>query len=80
MFQEREKQDQLHEILSDYSQNGLPPFPPLLLLGRPTFEPEIFDMEPHWSGIVDKETVRVRKSLLLSFFLIIIVIWGCHQI
>ena len=57
VLQDREKTDQLNEILSGYSANGLPSWPPLLALDRVPFDEKVFQLEPHWSCIVDNASV-----------------------
>ena len=59
MLQDREKHEQLHELLTGYSTNGLPPLPELLALGRPTFDESVFQMEAHWSILVDNASVNI---------------------
>ncbi|KAK7487689.1 hypothetical protein BaRGS_00021108, partial [Batillaria attramentaria] len=63
---DREKHEQLHEILSGYSNNGLPPLPELLNLGRPTFDEAAFNMEAHWSILVDNASAVCVPAGLCS--------------
>ncbi|XP_012944341.1 pleckstrin homology domain-containing family G member 5 [Aplysia californica] len=49
---DRERQDQLNEILSRYSSTGLPPLPELLALGKPRFNDAMLDMEDNWRTFV----------------------------
>ena len=68
LLQDREKHEQLHELLTGYSTNGLPPLPELLALGRPTFDESVFQMEAHWSILVDNASVNTPRSLCCSVF------------
>ncbi|XP_025079789.1 pleckstrin homology domain-containing family G member 5-like [Pomacea canaliculata] len=60
--QDREKHEQLHEILCGYSSNGLPPMPELLSLGRPKFDESLFQTEAHWSSVVDNASTLTKRQ------------------
>lgn len=61
-IQTQDKQEQLNEALVEYSRNGLPKIPGLLTLGRPHYCPSAFQLEGHWTDIVDKhETLSKRQ-------------------
>jgi hypothetical protein len=62
-FQDREKQDQLNELLNTYSANGIPPMPDLLTLGQPESNETVFKIEPHWSSIVENASVSLYRSM-----------------
>ena len=66
MLQDREKHEQLQELLTGYSTNGLPPLPELLALGRPTFDESAFRLEAHWSSLVDNASVSTDSPLASS--------------
>ncbi|KAJ8319961.1 hypothetical protein KUTeg_001548 [Tegillarca granosa] len=55
---DREKQEQLSEILNNYSSNGLPPCPE----NWPSYNDEIFEIEPHWSSIVDNASTLTKRQ------------------
>ncbi|XP_048250123.1 pleckstrin homology domain-containing family G member 5-like isoform X2 [Haliotis rufescens] len=59
---DREKLEQLNEILSGYSQNGLPPPPPLLELGKEPIKEEAYVLESHWSAIVDHASQLSKRQ------------------
>ncbi|CAC5372385.1 PLEKHG5 [Mytilus coruscus] len=61
---DREKQDQLNELLNNYSTNGIPHMPELLTLGRETQseKEDIFEMEPHWSSIVENASGLTKRQ------------------
>ncbi|XP_067658142.1 pleckstrin homology domain-containing family G member 5-like isoform X3 [Haliotis asinina] len=59
---DREKLEQLNEILSNYSQNGLPPPPPLLELGKEPIKEEVYVLESHWSAIVDHASQLSKRQ------------------
>ncbi|XP_046562415.1 pleckstrin homology domain-containing family G member 5-like isoform X3 [Haliotis rubra] len=59
---DREKLEQLNEILSNYSQNGLPPPPPLLELGKEPIKEETYVLESHWSAIVDHASQLSKRQ------------------
>lgn len=61
-LRDREKQEQLQEILSGYSQNGLPPLPELLTLGRPTFNEAVFKLEAHWTIFVENVSPLSKRQ------------------
>lgn len=69
LLQDREKQDQLNELLNNYSTNGIPHMPEFLTLGRETQseKEDLFEMEPHWSSIVENASVSltVRQTQLI---------------
>ncbi|KAH9508772.1 Pleckstrin y domain-containing G member 5 [Bulinus truncatus] len=50
---DRERQDQLNEILNRYSSSGLPPLPALLAIDRPNFDESMFALELNWRLLVD---------------------------
>jgi len=52
MLQPQDKHEQLAELLAGYSSNGLPKMPDLLTLGRPHYDPSVFQLERHWIDIV----------------------------
>ena len=62
-FQDREKQDQLNELLNTYSANGIPPMPDLLTLGQPESSETVFTIESHWSSIVENASVSLYISM-----------------
>ncbi|XP_041377532.1 pleckstrin homology domain-containing family G member 5-like isoform X2 [Gigantopelta aegis] len=62
LSKDREKIDQLNEILSGYSLNGLPSCPPLLALDRIPFDEKVFQLEPHWSCIVDNASSLTKRQ------------------
>lgn len=59
---DREKQDQLNELLNTYSANGIPPMPDLLTLGQPESSEAVFDIEPHWSSIVENASGLTKRQ------------------
>ncbi|KAK7093445.1 hypothetical protein V1264_007200 [Littorina saxatilis] len=59
---DREKHEQLQEILGSYSNNGLPPLPELLTFGRPTFDEKVFGLEAHWSILVDNASALTKRQ------------------
>ncbi|RUS79073.1 hypothetical protein EGW08_013159, partial [Elysia chlorotica] len=62
---DRERQDQLNELLGRYSTHGLPPLPELLALGRPKLDDSslvILELEPRWQSIVDSNTNMTKKQ------------------
>lgn len=61
---DREKQDQLNELLNNYSTNGIPHMPELLTLGRETQseKEDMFEMEPHWSSIVENASGLTKRQ------------------
>ncbi|BFZ23935.1 hypothetical protein BsWGS_26973 [Bradybaena similaris] len=59
---DKERQDQLSEILNRYSLHGLPPFPELLSLGRPKFDDTIFELESSWKSIVVSHESLTKKQ------------------
>ncbi|XP_021339321.1 pleckstrin homology domain-containing family G member 5-like isoform X2 [Mizuhopecten yessoensis] len=61
MSKDREKQEQLSDLLNNYSVN-IPPMPDLLTLGRPSFSEEIFEIEPHWSSLVDNASSLTKRQ------------------
>ncbi|GFS12652.1 pleckstrin homology domain-containing family G member 5-like [Elysia marginata] len=64
-FKDRERQDQLTELLGRYSAHGLPPLPELLALGRPKLDDAslmILDLEPHWHSLVDNSANMTKKQ------------------
>lgn len=65
-FQDREKHDQLSDILNNYSSNGIPDMPNLLKLGRPTIQENLFEIEPHWSSVVENASVRIVHTNTLK--------------
>lgn len=59
LFQDREKQEQLNEVLAGYSANGLPGLPDLMRIpGQPVYPTELFELEAHWSSLVTNASVR----------------------
>ncbi|KAL5013543.1 hypothetical protein ScPMuIL_007813 [Solemya velum] len=62
LVRDREKQEQLSELLNTYSANGIPPMPKLLTLGRPEFDNSLFELEPHWSSIVDNASSLTKRQ------------------
>ncbi|CAL1548551.1 unnamed protein product [Lymnaea stagnalis] len=61
-LKDRERQDQLTEILNRYSANGLPALPDLLNILRPQFKEEIFTMELSWHLLVDGDENLTKKQ------------------
>ncbi|XP_056017709.1 pleckstrin homology domain-containing family G member 5-like isoform X4 [Ostrea edulis] len=59
---DREKHDQLSEILNNYSSNGIPPMPDLLNIGRPCIRDNLFEIEPHWSSVVDNASMLTKRQ------------------
>ncbi|CAG2236733.1 PLEKHG5 [Mytilus edulis] len=61
---DREKQDQLNELLNNYSTNGIPHMPEFLTLGRETQseKEDLFEMEPHWSSIVENASGLTKRQ------------------
>uniref|UniRef100_A0A2C9L435 DH domain-containing protein n=1 Tax=Biomphalaria glabrata TaxID=6526 RepID=A0A2C9L435_BIOGL len=59
---DRERQDQLTEILNRFSTNGLPPLPDLLTLDRPHFDESMFIMELNWRLLVDGDESLTKKQ------------------
>ena len=59
---DREKQDQLNELLNTYSANGIPPMPDLLTLGQPESSETVFKIEPHWSSIVENASGLTKRQ------------------
>ncbi|KAL3862736.1 hypothetical protein ACJMK2_008689 [Sinanodonta woodiana] len=62
LSKDKEKQDQLSEILNGYSINGLPSPPSLLQIGQPRFNEEVFNIEPHWSSLVDNASALTKRQ------------------
>ena len=61
-WKDREKQDQLNELLNTYSANGIPPMPDLLTLGQPESSETVFKIEPHWSSIVENASGLTKRQ------------------
>ncbi|XP_059178765.1 pleckstrin homology domain-containing family G member 5-like isoform X3 [Physella acuta] len=59
-LKDRERQDQLTEILNRYSTNGFPPLPDLL--GRPKFDENVLTMELNWRLLVDGDENMTKKQ------------------
>jgi len=60
--QTQDKHEQLSELLSGYSNNGLPRMPDLLTLGRPRYDQSVFQLERHWIDIVaDHDQLSKRQ-------------------
>ncbi|XP_052718753.1 pleckstrin homology domain-containing family G member 5-like isoform X6 [Crassostrea angulata] len=59
---DREKHDQLSDILNNYSSNGIPDMPNLLKLGRPTIQENLFEIEPHWSSVVENASMLTKRQ------------------
>ena len=59
-LQDRERQDQLTELLARYSASGLPPLPELLTIGRQKFDEQNLEMEGNWRDFVSGHEVRTR--------------------
>lgn len=59
---DREKHDQLSDILNNYSSNGIPDMPTLLKLGRPTIQENLFEIEPHWSSVVENASMLTKRQ------------------
>ena len=57
IFQEKEKQEQLSDILNSYSTSGLPPFPELMKIGQPATDEQTFVIENDWREIVHNSQV-----------------------
>ena len=49
------KQEQLAEELNQYSLNGLPQMPNLLSLGQKEYPDELFELESHWTHLIDAQ-------------------------
>ena len=52
-----EKQEQLSDLLNNYSLNGLPVMPDLLNIGAKQYEDWQFQLEAHWQDIVEDHQV-----------------------
>ncbi|KAL4220833.1 Pleckstrin y domain containing [Mactra antiquata] len=50
---DKEKQEQLNEMLNNYSSSGLPPMPYLLQIGQPQIDEAVYSIETDWRAIVD---------------------------
>ncbi|XP_033764250.1 pleckstrin homology domain-containing family G member 5-like isoform X2 [Pecten maximus] len=61
MSKDREKQEQLSDLLNSYSIN-IPPMPELLTVGKPAFSEEIFEIEPHWSSLVENASALTKRQ------------------
>ncbi|XP_069114478.1 pleckstrin homology domain-containing family G member 5-like isoform X3 [Argopecten irradians] len=61
MSKDREKQEQLSDLLNSYSVN-IPPMPELLTVGKPTFSDELFEIEPHWSSLVENASNLTKRQ------------------
>ncbi|GFN96431.1 pleckstrin homology domain-containing family g member 5-like [Plakobranchus ocellatus] len=64
-LRDKERQDQLGELLNRYSAQGLPPLPELLALGRPKFSDANavdLDLEPHWNSFVDNTNMTKKQQ------------------
>ncbi|XP_061162670.1 pleckstrin homology domain-containing family G member 5-like isoform X2 [Saccostrea echinata] len=59
---DREKHEQLSEILNKYSSNGIPAMPDLLNIGRPCIQENLFEIEPHWSSVVDNASMLTKRQ------------------
>ena len=62
VVQTQDKQEQLNEALVEYSRNGLPKIPDLLTLGRPVYNPSSFQLERHWTDIVDRHDSLTKRQ------------------
>ncbi|KAK3104745.1 hypothetical protein FSP39_009161 [Pinctada imbricata] len=61
-IKDKEKHEQLSELLNSYSSNGLPPMPDLLNIGRRQVDEALFNIEPHWSSIVDNASTLTKRQ------------------
>ncbi|XP_064643038.1 pleckstrin homology domain-containing family G member 5-like isoform X3 [Lineus longissimus] len=61
-FKDREKLEQLYEKLQIYNLQGLPEMPDLLMIGRPKFDPSLYELEEHWTDIVDNHTALSERE------------------
>ena len=62
LLQDREKQEQLSELLNTYSNTGIPPMPDLLTFGttlgtESSQDDDLLKIESHWSALVDNASV-----------------------
>ena len=62
MFQDKEKLDQLNELLNAYSLQGLPPPPSLIQIGQPHLDEKTFQVESDWRLIVDNSEVIIHHA------------------
>ena len=56
----------LAELLNHYSLYGLPAMPELLTIGKPQFDDKVFELESHWTDIVEGHEVRGLDSKFIS--------------
>ncbi|XP_064598754.1 uncharacterized protein LOC135465444 [Liolophura sinensis] len=60
---DREKQEQLNEVLTGYSTNGLPGLPDLMRIpGQPVYPTELFELEAHWSSLVANASSLTKRQ------------------
>ncbi|XP_053378872.1 pleckstrin homology domain-containing family G member 5-like isoform X3 [Mercenaria mercenaria] len=59
---DKEKQDQLNELLNNYSSNGLPPFPSLVHFGHSQFDEAVFGIDADWRAIVDNSQHLTKRQ------------------
>lgn len=64
VFQNQDKLDALSEILSQYSQEGLPSMPELVVMGQTKYEESLFFTERHWTDFVDQAESEVCKPIM----------------
>ncbi|XP_052759637.1 pleckstrin homology domain-containing family G member 5-like isoform X2 [Mya arenaria] len=62
MNKEKEKQEQLSEMLNNYSTNELPPFPELMKIGQIQFDDETFSIENDWREIVGNSQDLTKRQ------------------
>ena len=60
-FQDKEKSDQLNDLLNTYSVQGLPPPPSLIQIGQPHLDEKTFEVESDWRLIVDNYEVSKTR-------------------
>ncbi|XP_060561029.1 pleckstrin homology domain-containing family G member 5-like [Ruditapes philippinarum] len=59
---DKEKQDQLNELLNNYSSNGLPPFPSLVQFEHSQFDDSVFSIDADWRSIVDNSQHLTKRQ------------------
>ena len=52
----------LYERLQQYSSDGLPDMPDLLMIGQPKIDDSLYELEEHWSHIVTDSQVGLIGS------------------
>lgn len=65
-FQDREKYDQLSDILNNYSSNGILDMLNFFKFGRFIIQENLFEIEFYWSFVVENVSVRIVYTNILE--------------